>query len=259
MSAIDDIIAERKRQIEVEGWSTAQDDARYIPGELALAGACYAAWNFPVVGRQVKEITWPWDEKWFKPKNARRDLVRAAALLIAEIERIDRQKVKESNVISINKNTQELVSGKPVPQDRSHEELKANGQQQDYVVLTKAERDKGFVRPVRTSYQHIGASGPRYSLRELTEEEHERYDKFKYHRFETYPESDSPAMGRFWTLEQLNKIGRGCHAITTMGDALAETYARNPKFYGGTFCCGCGTHFPLEEFVWYDTNERVGS
>lgn len=38
-----------------------------------------------------------------------------------------------------------------------------------------------------------------------------------------------------------------CGAVTTMGQAIAETYARNPKFYGGTFCCNCGKHFPLLE------------
>lgn len=39
-----------------------------------------------------------------------------------------------------------------------------------------------------------------------------------------------------------------CGAVTTMGQALAETYARDPKFYGGTFCVRCGKHFPLRHF-----------
>jgi hypothetical protein len=54
-----------------------------------------------------------------------------------------------------------------------------------------------------------------------------------------------------------------CGTETTMGLAIAQTYARNPKFYGGTFCCACGKHFPLEywdkekdaavrAFVWED-------
>jgi hypothetical protein len=50
-----------------------------------------------------------------------------------------------------------------------------------------------------------------------------------------------------------------CGAMTTMGRALAETYARDPKFYGGTFCATCGDHFPVAEFLWDGTNERVGS
>ena len=53
-----------------------------------------------------------------------------------------------------------------------------------------------------------------------------------------------------------------CGTVTTMGRALAETYARDPSFYSGTFCCGCGSHFPVGddgEFVWADTNEKVGT
>ena len=42
----------------------------------------------------------------------------------------------------------------------------------------------------------------------------------------------------------------------------AETYARAPGFYGGTFCIGCKTHLPVGragEFVWDGTDERVGT
>lgn len=53
-----------------------------------------------------------------------------------------------------------------------------------------------------------------------------------------------------------------CGVVTTMGQALAETYACNPYFYSGTFCCGCRTHFPVGEdgeFVWDGTDEKVGT
>ena len=50
-----------------------------------------------------------------------------------------------------------------------------------------------------------------------------------------------------------------CNSTTTMGIALAETYARDPQFYSGTFCCHCATHFPLDQFVWEGTNERLGT
>ena len=53
-----------------------------------------------------------------------------------------------------------------------------------------------------------------------------------------------------------------CHVMTTMGQALAETYARDPYFYSGTFCCGCGKHFPVGEngeFTWANTSEKVGA
>lgn len=52
-----------------------------------------------------------------------------------------------------------------------------------------------------------------------------------------------------------------CGAVTMMGPALAETYARDPKFYGGTFCATCRAHFPVGEhgeFVWVDDGKKVG-
>ena len=53
-----------------------------------------------------------------------------------------------------------------------------------------------------------------------------------------------------------------CGGVTTMGLTLAETYARDPGFYSGTFCAVCRTHFPVGadgEFTWKDTTERVGT
>ena len=53
-----------------------------------------------------------------------------------------------------------------------------------------------------------------------------------------------------------------CGSVTTMGRALAETYARDPHFYGATYCCACGGHFPVGEtgeFVWAGTTEKVGT
>ena len=53
-----------------------------------------------------------------------------------------------------------------------------------------------------------------------------------------------------------------CGSVTTMGQTLAETYARQPDFYSGTFCCACRAHFPVGddgEFVWVGTNEKVGT
>jgi hypothetical protein len=53
-----------------------------------------------------------------------------------------------------------------------------------------------------------------------------------------------------------------CGAVTTMGQLLAETYARNPAFYSGTFCSTCRAHFPVGadgEFVWLGTDEKVGT
>jgi hypothetical protein len=74
-----------------------------------------------------------------------------------------------------------------------------------YLVLSDAERAKGFVRPVRLTYVH-----------------------------------DT------------------CGRATTMSRAIAETYARNPGFYGATYCVGCRMHLPVNEFKWEDGTE-VGS
>lgn len=86
---------------------------------------------------------------------------------------------------------------------------RGDGQQKGYVVLTEAERAKGFVRPVRRAYIH-----------------------------------------------------EKCGSVTTMSLALAETYARDPGFYTGTYCVSCGGHFPVGaegEFVWDRTDEKVGT
>lgn len=50
-----------------------------------------------------------------------------------------------------------------------------------------------------------------------------------------------------------------CRTRTTMSVALAETYARDPKFYGATYCVNCRVHAAVDEFRWADSDERVGS
>lgn len=81
-----------------------------------------------------------------------------------------------------------------------------------YLVLSAAERERGFIRPVRDSYRHLT-----------------------------------------------------CGVVTTMSLAIAETYARQPTFYGGTYCCGCRMHRPVGEqgeFVWVDgivPDDKVGT
>lgn len=48
-----------------------------------------------------------------------------------------------------------------------------------------------------------------------------------------------------------------CGVETRMGTSLAETYARDPHFYSGTFCVGCRAHFPLKEFTWDPDGESM--
>lgn len=48
-----------------------------------------------------------------------------------------------------------------------------------------------------------------------------------------------------------------CGTVTTMSLPLAETYARDPKFYGATYCAGCRSHRPVSEFRWESDREQV--
>jgi hypothetical protein len=94
MTALDDIAAERRRQIAAEGFD-AQHDDNYPPGTLALAGAVYALPNAEAEslhgsGVPVWLAFWPWDREWLRKGDRRRDLVKAAALIVAEIDRLDR-------------------------------------------------------------------------------------------------------------------------------------------------------------------------
>lgn len=125
-----------------------------------------------------------------------------------------------------------------------------------YLVLSEEERAHGFVRPFRDSYRHVGER-PKHPLRELTADEKARYVRFGYVAFEKYPESEVPVTGRYWTQPQLD--AKACGAVTTMDRRIAETYARNPKFYGSTYCCGCGRHLRVSEFAWEPDGSVVGS
>lgn len=98
-SAIADVIKERHRQITTEGRTPERDDT-YLHGELARAAGWYAfaslrfapgttgPHRLPLF--QDESYGWPWALPWFKPKDRRQDLVRAGALILAEIERLDR-------------------------------------------------------------------------------------------------------------------------------------------------------------------------
>ncbi|WP_329039629.1 hypothetical protein PCP38_00355 [Pseudomonas aeruginosa] len=88
-----DVQAERRRQITAEGWTPEHDD-EHDNGEMARAAACYAlaGSSAPNDGTAalLVSLAWPWDEQWWKPTTTRRDLVKACALGLAEIERLDR-------------------------------------------------------------------------------------------------------------------------------------------------------------------------
>ncbi|WP_244540387.1 hypothetical protein [Pseudomonas aeruginosa] len=88
-----DVQAERRRQVEAEGWTPEHDD-EHSHGQMARAAACYAlaGSSAPNDGTAalLVSLAWPWDEQWWKPTTTRRDLVKACALGLAEIERLDR-------------------------------------------------------------------------------------------------------------------------------------------------------------------------
>ena len=100
--------------------------------------------------------------------------------------------------------------------DPNLRKVKENGQNEAYLILSDEERAKGFVRPFKDSYIHVGK------------------------------------------LIEGKRVG-GCGALTKMNKIISETYAREPKFYSATFCIGCGKHLPVNEFLWDNTNEEVGS
>lgn len=100
--AVEDIVAERKRHVEVEGWTPEHDDEHHR-GQLALAASVYAyagslesGQNMVLKTSDIIHRLWPWDWSWFKPTDRRRDLVKAGALIVADIERLDRVAANKS-------------------------------------------------------------------------------------------------------------------------------------------------------------------
>ena len=92
--AIKDVIAERERQRKEKGYTENRDD-KYLPGVLNLAGAAYAvSVSFLPDAKRRAQRLWPWPDvgKYMNPsqKEPRTARIKSAALIIAEVERIDR-------------------------------------------------------------------------------------------------------------------------------------------------------------------------
>lgn len=87
-----DVLAERQRQVSAENWTSEWDDLKK-GGDLSLAASCYASFAHAQLDvlKSNPPAAWPWLAGWWKPSTPRRNLVKAGALLLAEIERIDRQ------------------------------------------------------------------------------------------------------------------------------------------------------------------------
>ena len=92
-SGIELISAERQRQITEEGWTSAHDDT-HTSGDLPIAAACYA---IPPGG--LRALMWPFDFKWLKetPNDRVKELVKAGALIAAEIDRIQRLEINKAS------------------------------------------------------------------------------------------------------------------------------------------------------------------
>lgn len=86
ITGIELIQAERKRQIEKEGYLP-EEDARHTRGELQRAAKCYL---FAAFDRHKEQppAEWPWDVEWWKPTTPRRMLEKAGALFLAEVDRL---------------------------------------------------------------------------------------------------------------------------------------------------------------------------
>lgn len=101
-SALKDVVSERNRQRNEEYYSDANDDT-YVENELVRASASYVnhvvgrSWLYPskpsAYTSELVPDLWPWSEQAWKPKSPRQDLVRATALLVADIERLDRKEL----------------------------------------------------------------------------------------------------------------------------------------------------------------------
>lgn len=140
-------------------------------------------------------------------KSAEQEVASAHENLAAARKNLDNAKREAAAKIPVDRSARELSGGGAITDD--HLEIDpVSGQQKGYIVLTQAERAKGFVRPFRDAYRH-------------------------------------------------SKCGK----ITTMSRDIAETYARDPGFYSGTFCSTCRAHFPIGEdgeFTWYEMDGRDG-
>ena len=93
-----EIADERQRQVDIEGNTPSMDDNEGN-AQLARAAAAYAIHSAEstysdqgtgALFRSIARRVWPWSEDWYKPKDPRRNLIRAGALIVAEIERLDR-------------------------------------------------------------------------------------------------------------------------------------------------------------------------
>ena len=175
-----DVLAERQRQIEVEGWTPEHDDAHSL-GQMAGAALCYLAEDIPHWARQQAHgCYWPWDAEWWEPGDHRRNLVKAGALILAEIERLDRAALAQKggrrqmkvlivggqnrgqvvDVEATPSNMLELVQVRdPVRGEAFWFKVEADVKDKHSYVMGELCRAYEFVTRGETRRQHVGENG----------------------------------------------------------------------------------------------------
>lgn len=101
IDAVERIKTERERQVWSEGWTPAHDD-EHTNGELAKAAVCYIEHattvpyrdNYQAYKNTPPPPSWPWESNWWKPKQPQHDLIKAAALIAAEVDRTERAMIE---------------------------------------------------------------------------------------------------------------------------------------------------------------------
>ncbi len=109
MTGAELIAAERQRQIEAEGWTPEHDDG-HTQGELAAAAQCYLArhdvrsdWN------EMPPDWWPWNAWWKPSRDPVRNLVKAGALIAAEIDRLRRTNAEKGTPMELGTAQREMT------------------------------------------------------------------------------------------------------------------------------------------------------
>ena len=219
MTGIELIEQERSRQIHSEGW-TAEHDDEHVNNELALAAICYA------IPDTFSQGYWPptWDLSQYKPTTRIRDLVKAGALIAAEIDRLQRiefKKAKEKYIPKIKK----LV-------DKAFEEF---GEKDDNILILSA------------CYYPDDTTRDTYEI-------DEPLDRINFNKGSDYNKLYFP-IGRKWDLGDWKRIGIDADKVTTLYevytepicealnqcsiDCYAEDYYRDDNDALNDYWCGC--------------------
>lgn len=204
------------------------------------------------------EMVEQWDYQVDKLNLAEKSTPSISRMAYENLEYEFLQNWRSSLIPKVDRNAVTTTNGKPL--DQKSDDV---GQHGNYLVLTEEERLKGFIRPIRDAYKHIGRK-IEGTFRYLTLDELECHKKYGFVAYVAFPESHRPAVGQYLTQREVDTRNGdyygGCGNVTTMGRSLAETYARDPGFYGSTYCSICKSHFPVGkngEFVWYPNDDLI--